>query len=735
MVFSRSDLMTDSENIQKGEMPHLDGGQQRDRNRQILLWIIFCAIAIFLLIFHFGFVCLKNVLIALSGVGLMIVVHEFGHFITAKLMDMNVTAFSIGFPPTLIGIKRTEKGCRLRVLPALFKKEDSQSADEDLSDGGRLTFYLGRGNKHGDTEYRIGLIPIFGGYVKVVGQEDVGIAKTSDDPRSYVNKPVWQRFAFVVMGVVFNAILAVAMFMVIFGIGKELPPPIVGGIAPDSPAARAGLAVDDEIIEIGGKSSYLDFSDIAMAAVLSGRSQKVAMKVRHEDGSIGRYELAAEKLENGIRQFGIMPPVSLNIMKNLAKEDADELFEQTGFKPGDKVVAVNGIEVQSYWQLQQIVSNIFGPTITLKVERAGESNGKTGQVIELVEGTARLGINSSSKKPASKFDFVNIYTMVPRLKVVEVLDNGDLLKHRGWLEKGDVIVKIEDIVDPNLRQFRQITEKFRDKSMPVEVVRTDANGVEKIVQLSVIPRYDEALKKVVLGILIEPDFDRAIVGDTVDIVDGPKGLVIPKGAVITAVDGQKVSNFYDVMRIAVQNVGKDVKFDWAKDTAESGSAVLSAQDWKALRPVRSSISNIPFEPLVRLYKAKNIIETVQMGYKKTWTFIVQSYLSIRRLVEGLVGPKELMGPVGIAAISYQIVSSYSILDFVYLLALLNVFVAALNILPMLPFDGGHALFLLIEKIKGSPVSEKIQNAFAMTGWVLVGCLFLYVTFNDILRFF
>ena len=715
-------------------MLYLDGRQQRGRNRQILLWIIFFAIAIFLLIFHFGFVFLRNVLIVLLGIGLIVVSHEFGHFIAAKLMDMNVKAFSIGFPPMLIGIKKTEKGWRLRLLPALFKKGDSESADDDLADEGRLTCFLGKGGKNGDTEFRIGAIP-FGGFVKILGQEDVGLAQSSDDPRSYANKPVWQRFAVVIMGVVFNAILAVAMFMIIFGMGKKLPPPIIGEIVPDSPAARAGLAVDDEIIGIAGRSSYLDFSDIVMAAALSGRGEKVAMKVRHKDGSIGQYELAAEKLERGVRQFGIMQPVSLNIMKNLAKEDASTLFEQTGLKPGDKVVAVNETEVKSYWQLQQIVGEIFEPTVTLKAERVSESNGKTGQGVELVEGTARLGINSSSKKPASKFDYVNIYTLVPRLKVVEVLDNGDLLRYERWLKKGDVVVKVADTEDPNFRQFREIIEKFRDKNMPVEVVRTDANGIDQIVKLSVIPGYDEALKKVALGIIIEPDLDRAVVAETGDIKDGQKGLAIPKRAVITAVNGQKVSNFYDIMRIAVQNIGKEVKFDWAKDTAESGSAVLSAQDWEALRPARSSISNVSFEPLVRLYKARNIIEAVQMGYKKTWTFIVQSYLSIRRLVEGLVGPKELMGPVGIAAISYQIVSSYSIPDFIYLLALLSACIAALNILPMLPFDGGLALFLLIEKIKGSPVSEKIQNAFVMAGWMLVGCLFLYVTFNDILRFF
>ena len=55
--------------------------------------------------------------------------------------------------------------------------------------------------------------------------------------------------------------------------------------------------------------------------------------------------------------------------------------------------------------------------------------------------------------------------------------------------------------------------------------------------------------------------------------------------------------------------------------------------------------------------------------------------------------------------------------------------------PLLPFDGGHIVFLLVEKIKGSAVNERIQGAIAYAGWVLVGALFLYVTFNDIVRSF
>jgi regulator of sigma E protease len=724
--------MTDSTEKKDLMLPS-EGEREKSRSRRILISAALFVIIISLLIYQFGFGFWVNVLIVLLGIGLIIVAHEFGHFITAKLVDMNVEAFSIGFPPTFIGIKRTEKGCRIRILPSLFKKEGKEGSDceDESSDQGHLTMYLGRGKKNSDTEYRFGLIP-FGGYVKIVGQEDVGTAQTSDDPRSYANKAVWQRFLVIVMGVIFNCLLAVVMFMVIFGMGKELPPPVVGGIVPDSPAAKTGLAVGDEIIEIAGNKSFLDFSDIAMAAALSGKGEKIAMMVRHADGSVGRYEIAAEKEDGAyisIRQFGIMQPVSLNISRYLTKDGADKLSKQTGFEPGDNITAVNGTEVKSYWQLQEMVSGIFEPTVTLKAERSSDADGKPGKAVKQVESRVELGINSSSKS-ASKTDLGNIYTFVPRLKVVEIPDNND-----GKFLQGDVIVRIAGTEEPNLAQFRRIVKDNKNKQIPVEVLRLDSEGVERTVPLVVTPGYNKKSRTVALGIMIGPDLSRAAVAETVDIKDGPKGLNIPKGAIITAVNGQSVSSYYDIMKIALANIDKKVKFDWTKGSTESGSAVLSAQDWQAVRPVRSFISDVPFEPVLKLYKAKNFVEAMEMGYKKTWTFILQSYLSIRRIAEGLVGSEELSGPVGIAAISYKVVSSSSFSDFIYLLALISACIGAFNILPILPFDGGLALFLLIEKIKGSPVNERIQNFFATTGWVLVGCFFLYVSFNDIVRFF
>ena len=94
-----------------------------------------------------------------------------------------------------------------------------------------------------------------------------------------------------------------------------------------------------------------------------------------------------------------------------------------------------------------------------------------------------------------------------------------------------------------------------------------------------------------------------------------------------------------------------------------------------------------------------------------------------------------MGPVGIAKISYEIVKDYPLIYYAYFLGLINAFIAVFNSLPLLPFDGGHIVFLLVEKIKGSAVNERIQGAILYFGLAIVLAFVLYVTFNDIVRSF
>ena len=142
---------------------------------------------------------------------------------------------------------------------------------------------------------------------------------------------------------------------------------------------------------------------------------------------------------------------------------------------------------------------------------------------------------------------------------------------------------------------------------------------------------------------------------------------------------------------------------------------------------------LPFKPLERLYKADSPIEAIKMGYRRTVMFVAMTYVTLKQLVAGLLSPKLLMGPVGIMVSSYQIVAREPLVYYAYFLGLIGASIAVLNLMPMPPFDGGLIVLMLVEKIKGSPLSEKAQGVLAYAGWVIVGTLLIYVTFNDVLR--
>ena len=118
-----------------------------------------------------------NILLVALGFGGVVIVHEFGHFIVAKVSGINVEAFSIFMPPTLLGIQRTEGGLRFRILPKFFPTRGDDSAEAGL------IFTIGRAGRPGETEYRFGLIP-FGGYVKMLGQDDFGRGPVQCDKRA-----------------------------------------------------------------------------------------------------------------------------------------------------------------------------------------------------------------------------------------------------------------------------------------------------------------------------------------------------------------------------------------------------------------------------------------------------------------------------------------------------------------------------------------------------------------------
>jgi regulator of sigma E protease len=664
---------------------------------------------------NIGFV--GNALLVLLGFGAVVIVHEFGHFVVAKASDIKVEAFSLFMPPMLLGVKKTEEGIRVRILPEILPKKDDDSGD------GVLCFTIAGKCKPSETEYRVGLIP-FGGFVKMLGQEDTGPVKSSDDPRSYANKPPHTRAAVLAAGVIFNVISAAIVFMIVFLVGINLTPAVVGGVLPDSPAERAGLKAGDEIIEIGGDSEDLDFGNIAIAAALSGRDEKVRMKIRHEDGSEEDLALIAEQIPGeSLRGFGIRAAETLTIAE-LTRDDTKVLFEKTGLLPGDRITSVNGRQVQTKWQLDEIVENALVPEVTLLAERIGKD-----KKVTLVEAKIKLQMVPIGDG--------QICSMVPRFRM-ENLTAKKPPEGKPFLESGDVILSIGDVAFPTYREFQDTVKNYENKELPIQVLRKDPNGVEKKLAISVRPKRGKDAEGAKIGIAFNITFDseHPVVAETVAVENGPAKLQIPRGASITAVDGVAVSNFYDFIREVRRYSGERITINYRLNEQVAGDVFLDVGRAENLFAVKSILAEfIPFETLERTYKAAGPVDAVLMGYKKTVMFIAQTYVTLRRLIGGLVSPKDLMGPVGIITLSYRIVADRPFVYYVYFLGLISSAIAVFNFLPLPPLDGGLVVLLVVEKIKGSALSERVQAIIAYTGWTLIGSLILYVTFNDIVRNF
>jgi regulator of sigma E protease len=726
-------------------------GSLKTQIRAVLGIIAFIAI-IYLIVQNVGI--FGKVVLALFGLGAVVLIHEFGHFVVAKLCGVKVEAFSIFMPPILVGVRRTEKGLRFRILPELFPKENDGSGE------GLLSPAIYKKHEGSETEYRIGLIP-FGGFVKMLGQDDIGPVKKSTDPHSFANKPFIMRAAVLAAGVTFNALSAIIVFMIVFLIGINLAPAVVGGVIPNSPAARAGLKTGDEIIEIAGKSNNLDFSNIGVAAALSDVNEAVQLKVKHEDGSIEDFALVAEILPGeDLRAFGILKAVGMTVGK-LSKDDANDLYARTGLLAGDRIKSINGKDVRDYWELAEAVRNTFAPEVTLSAERTKKS-GKVEQIKSRVRLDLSYAVGLEAK---SESELGHIYSMVPRLRIAAVAGESEQVKAvslwyrfkhkilalfgkagqtktgtRPDLKIGDIIVATGGVENPTYKEMREITEKYEGKELSIKVLRTSGAGIEQTVGVTVVPKRPPGSKRVLIGIGLALDARHPVVAKTIDAGGGLAKLEIPRGATITAVDGVKVSSFYDIIREIERYSGEKISIDYRLNEEVAGDVALNVAGGREFITVKSTFAeDIPLEDLKRCYKARGadlpsrLANSVVMGCEKTVMFIAQTYVTLKRMVGGLVSPRSIIGPVGIIVLSYRIVAEQPLIYYVYLLGLISAVIAVFNFLPLPPFDGGLIVLLLVEKIKGSALSERTQEVILYTGWALVGALLIYVTFNDIIR--
>ena len=724
-------------------------------SKLIRLIILLVVVGLIIKMMITNFSAFKNIVVVLLGFGAVVMIHEFGHFIVAKLGGIKVEAFSIGFPPTFLAIQKTDKGLRFRILPRTIVVEDEENKDlpddekkEPVTiDDALIQHTIKIDNcKPNDTEYRIGMIP-FGGFVKMLGQEDAGTVEETKDPKSFANKSASIKIAVVAAGVTFNAISAIFIFMAVYMIGIDVAPAVIGDVFPNSPAAVAGIRPGDRVIDIEGET-FLDFNSIAAAAALTDDGNSVNMTVEHTDGTIEDIEVvSAVGAMSGmpIKGFGVMQANTLNVPEaDKLSEDYLEMIKTNGFNPGDRIVSAAGNEISHAWELDQEIYKALTPSISLGVKRINET--------QLVKIDRKLAIPSGTGNFVDELDLTNIYSMVPRLLINGVVYNKEpetwkekvlafwsnkILRHKQstgtQLEPGDIITSVGEQPFPTYTEVREITTEYKDKEMPITVVRTDEAGVESTIETTVIPhavpsRADE--ERVTIGISLELDIDNPIVAKTMDSQGGMNALNIPRGAKITAVNSEEVSTFWEAIAAIRACTGKEAAVSYTTNS-DSGIAkfIVSEADLNA-RTIPAEI--IPVETLKELSKTSSPVLAIKMGVKKVKMFIGQSLTTLRGLFTGAISPKALSGPLGIVSASYSIAQD-SFIRYVYFMGIISSILAVMNLLPLPIVDGGVIVLILIEKIKGSPVSVKVQEIIAYGGLIFIGLLFAWLLINDFLN--
>lgn len=205
---------------------------------------------------------------------------------------------------------------------------------------------------------------------------------------------------------------------------------------------------------------------------------------------------------------------------------------------------------------------------------------------------------------------------------------------------------------------------------------------------------------------------------------------LKKGDLITAVNGKKIlSSDHFILEIQV-NGAKEAKIEVERKD--------STKETIRIKPVKEKDKdgNVVYKYGLAMDGTKHygFLDSISYAFCKTASLLHQMILIIFYLCTGALSLNNLSGPVGIFDLVGQSAAA-GILSLIYLTAYLSVNVGFINLLPLPAFDGGRVLFMIIEKIKGSPVDTKVENWIHSIGFILLMILMIFITYNDIIRLF
>lgn len=598
-----------------------------------------------------------SILLAILGIGLLIFLHEGGHFLAARLAGVRVEVFSLGFGPRIGG-------------------------------------FVWKG-----TDFRLSAVP-FGGYVMVAGQDPSD--RRYPPSESLYSKKVGQRALFWSGGVLMNLLFALVVFPLVFTAGVKFEAPVSGLVVPGSAAWEANIQPGERIVEVAGKPIY-SYQNQMIEVALHG-NRPVQLMVEATDGEQRVVTVQPHfDTEIGLYSIGLQP--SFDATTAVVTVLPDGAAADAGLKTGDRIISING---QS--PALGLLLNGLEPAPVL-VERDG----------------AQLEV-TLTPRPTTK-DVKPMIGVAPLANRIAGIRPGSALVERLGLRRDDRVLAVDDrpLLAGDLEGVRTGPAETRWLVLREgKEARLTATGATPQERAQLVERI-------------------AFAGDRrLQVRPSEGGAAILAGLLagdwIQSINGQELSDWEDLVEAVHAAKGQPLQLRVLRPNRE---VIASGLDKPTGPVVELTITpkitpqpdlgwQLDVAPRMIEIRAESIGEAISLGTVCSLDLIKQLYVTMKRLVTGEVGAKNLGGIIRISQVSYQ-AAQRGPSWFWYFLALLSVNLAFVNLLPIPVLDGGHLMFLLIEKVKGSPVSTKVFGYSQVIGLVFVLLLVLFVTYNDILR--
>ncbi|OGN64971.1 MAG: RIP metalloprotease RseP [Chlamydiae bacterium RIFCSPHIGHO2_12_FULL_49_9] len=639
-----------------------------------------------------------HALLAILGLGVLVFIHELGHYFVARRQGMKVEAFAIGFGKPLFTWERNGVKWRLCMLP-------------------------------------------FGGYVKIAGMQKEGNKEPYEIPDGFYGKSPWQRIKVAVAGPLVNIVFALIAFIAIWlagGRDKQFAEFThrIGWVDPKSALYQKGVRPGDVIQKYDGRS-FDGFKDLMMAAVMDDDQTAIqGYKIDYTTGKRSEFDYTLSTYEDPrsakdkLLTIGVLSPARYLIFEDGGKGVQEGLpsgspMLHSGIQPKDRILWVDGEMVFSPYQLSSLINE---STVFLTVQR-GETVFQTKAPRVVLDdlkmsGPERGEFDDWQHEAAIKGRLQDLYfipynlsptaSIESRLSFIDEEDQKKAFQrcqrcaHFTLLEEGDQILAVDG--HPVSSSY-ELLERMQTRRSIV-IVERNPQAIEKILWTKADQEFDDFNTKDLEAII-------SSIGTKNELkASGPLHLlnrVVPKPFNEFPLTEEQKS------KLAVEIAESKKEIEAIQDPQKRSEALTALE-----KSQKKAILGVSLKDREVIYNPGPIRQFVDV-FKDTWR-------TLAALVSGYLNPKYMQGPVGIVTVVQQ---SWMLgaKEALFWLAVISLNLGIVNLLPIPVLDGGHIAFSLLEMVTKRPLKAKTMERLILPFIALLLVFFVYITYQDIARLF